>query len=188
MIKLKIHLLNRLVLRFAWHGDGVYLTEPSLILCQCQLLVFSGKHANGLAATLHRSQLWQDWDNPAWIPACPGILAWAVTVWPGWLCDHRLGQNSVWSVTPLLFLSISGVSSLAIQPSFSGQAILSPGLTFQSQFINKLDPKEHLFEAEILICCCCCNSLCHNSFWISNERSESCYTTCCTTEQQKRII
>lgn len=159
MLRLKIYLLNRLVLRLAWHGDGVYLTEPSLILCQCQLLVLSGKHANGLAAALHRNQLWQDWDNRAWIPARPGILAWAVTVWQGWLRDHCLGQDSVWSVTPLLFLSISGASSLAVElpfwPSFGGHAILSPGLTFQSHYINKLDMKGYLFETEILICCCC---------------------------------
>lgn len=81
---------------------------------------------------------------------------------------------------------------LAVQlrnfPSFGGHAILSPGLTFQSHYINKLSMKGHLFETEILICCCCCNSLCHDSFQSSNQRSESCYSMCCTTEQQKRII
>lgn len=189
MIRLKIYLLNRLVLRFAWHGGGVYLTEPSPILCHCQLLVLSGKQANGLAATLHWSQLRQDWDNSAWIPARPGILAWAVSVWPGWLCQHHLGQDSVRSVAPLLFLSNSGVSGLAVehpfQASFGGHAILSPGLTFQSQHITKLNTKGHLLESQILICCCCCNCLCHDSFRSSNWRSESCYATCCTTGSRR---
>lgn len=57
MIELKMYQLNRLDSGVCVAGVGVCLTEPSLISCQRQLLVLSGKPPRGVAAALHRSQL-----------------------------------------------------------------------------------------------------------------------------------
>lgn len=56
-LMLKTYLLNRLILEFTRHGVGMCLTEPSLILFPCQMLVLSGEPPSGDAAALHRSQL-----------------------------------------------------------------------------------------------------------------------------------
>lgn len=61
----------------------------------CKLLVFSGKQAHGEATTLHRGQLRQNCHGPTRVPPCAGILARAVSFWPGWLCQDNVGQNSV---------------------------------------------------------------------------------------------
>ena len=88
-----------------------------------QVLVLCGELACWEAGAVHRGKLWQNSNSSTRVPPCPGILAWAVSFWPRWLCHYSLGQDSIRYVS-LIYLTIGQLRVFASGPAWQWVSVL----------------------------------------------------------------
>lgn len=137
-----MHLLNRLILEFGWHGDDMYLTELSLIYFNASCWSSVGNRQEGL----QQLSIGANCDK---IGTIQHEFMHALGFWHEQSRSDRDDYVSIMWDRIQAGQSLPGFSfqtlvlrGLAVehpfQPSFGRHTILTPGLSFQSQCSNKI--------------------------------------------------